>query len=115
VLDVLLLSSYVANYNATMEKFADAQAKGDTATMIALQPAINFNGGGHVNHRSIYFIATTGCTSHVHLLPSYLPSIFWTNLAPPSKGGGGAPSGDLAAMIDAEFGSFEVMAIDRSL
>ena len=43
--------SYVTNYNATMEKYADAEAKGDTAAMIALQPAIKFNGGGHVNHR----------------------------------------------------------------
>jgi Fe-Mn family superoxide dismutase len=42
---------YVANYNATMEKLLDAQAKGDTATAIALQGAIKFNGGGHVNHR----------------------------------------------------------------
>ena len=31
--------------------------------MIALQPALKFNGGGHINH-----------------------SIFWTNLAPDSSG-----------------------------
>ena len=40
---------------------------GDTKTAIALQPALKFNGGGHLNH-----------------------SIFWTNLAPK---GGGQPSG----------------------
>ena len=49
-----------------------------------LQPGIRFNGGGHINH-----------------------SIFWTNLAPASAGGGGAPSGKLASLIDSEFGSFE--------
>lgn len=41
------------------------QAKGDTTAMIALQGAIRFNGGGHLNH-----------------------SIFWQNLAPPKAGGG---------------------------
>ena len=40
---------------------------GDTKTAIALQPALKFNGGGHLNH-----------------------SIFWTNLSPQ---GGGQPSG----------------------
>ena len=75
----------MTNYNACLEQYADAEAKGDTAAMIALQGAIKFNGGGHVNH-----------------------SIFWSNLAPPAQGGGGAPEGDLATMIDAEFGSFDV-------
>ena len=76
--------SYVTNYNAAMEKFLVAQSTGDVAAMVALQPAIRFNGGGHVNH-----------------------SIFWSNLAPAGKGGGGAPEGDLAALIDAQFGSFD--------
>lgn len=40
-------------------------------------------GGGHVNH-----------------------SIFWSNLAPAGKGGGGEPTGDLKAAIDAKWGSF---------
>jgi Fe-Mn family superoxide dismutase len=73
--------TYVTNFNATMEKYQDAEAAGDVATMIALQPAIKFNGGGHVNH-----------------------SIFWTNLSP---NGGGAPTGELADLINAEFGSFD--------
>lgn len=51
--------------------------------MISLQQAIRFNGGGHVNH-----------------------SIFWENLAPPSQGGGGEPSGELATAINDRFGSF---------
>ena len=45
--------------------------------------AINFNGGGHINH-----------------------SIFWTNMAPPPTGGG-LPQGDLAKQIETDFGSFE--------
>ena len=40
---------------------------GDLNAMIALQPALKFNGGGHINH-----------------------TIFWTNLSP---SGGGEPTG----------------------
>src|ERR1700722_9570910 len=76
--------AYVNNLNATLEKYRDAEAKNDIAAMIALQQAIKFNGGGHVNH-----------------------SIFWTNLAPVSKGGGGAPEGALAAALAKDFGSIE--------
>ena len=56
---------------------------GDVSTIISLAPALKFNGGGHLNH-----------------------SIFWQNLAP---GGGGEPSGDLAAAITRDFGSFDAM------
>ncbi len=76
-------AAYVANYNAALEKYKDAEKKGDLAEMIALQPAIRFNGGGHINH-----------------------SIFWTNLAPPKKGGGGEPQGELRIEIERTFGSF---------
>jgi len=75
--------TYVTNLNAALEQYADAQAKNDVTKMIALQPALRFNGGGHINH-----------------------SIFWQNLASPKNGGGGAPSGELAKAIDAQFGSF---------
>ncbi|EKB48343.1 superoxide dismutase [Cecembia lonarensis] len=43
--------------------------------------AVRNNGGGHYNH-----------------------SLFWTVMSP---NGGGAPTGDLAAAIDAKFGSFD--------
>jgi Fe-Mn family superoxide dismutase len=36
-----------------------------------------------------------------------LHSIFWGNLAPAGKGGGGKPSGPLGDAINEEFGSFE--------
>lgn len=77
-------NAYVTNLNAALEKYSEAESKNDIAAMIALQQAIKFNGGGHVNH-----------------------SIFWTNLAPTSKGGGTPPSGDLAKTIAQEFGSLD--------
>jgi Fe-Mn family superoxide dismutase len=77
--------AYVTNLNAALEKYLEAEHRQDVAAMIALQSAIKFNGGGHVNH-----------------------SIFWTLLAPPSKGGHQMPRGELAKMIDRDFGSFDV-------
>lgn len=76
--------AYVTNLNAALEKYHEAEAKSDVAQMIALQAAIKFNGGGHINH-----------------------SIFWTNLAPLSQGGGTPPQGDLARAINTTFGSLE--------
>lgn len=77
-------SAYVKNLNAAMEKFMEAESNENIQVMTALLGAINFNGGGHINH-----------------------TIFWTNLAPEGKGGGGAPSGHLATAINNEFGSFQ--------
>lgn len=74
--------AYVNNLNAALEKYAEAEKKGDVGAMIALQGAIRFNGGGHVNH-----------------------SIFWTNLAP--AGQGGEPKGELLEAIKKEFGSVD--------
>lgn len=78
-------NTYVTNLNNVMDATLDAQARGDVAAVVALQPALRFNGGGHINH-----------------------SIFWENLAPPSKGGGGEPEGELKKYIDKAFGDFEV-------
>ncbi len=76
--------TYVTNLNKAMEQLAEAQQKQDIAAAIALQAAIKFNGGGHINH-----------------------SIFWTNLSPVNKDGGKAPEGALANAINQEFGSME--------
>lgn len=75
---------YVTNLNAALEKYHEAETKNDVAQMIFLQSAIKFNGGGHINH-----------------------SIFWTILAPIGKGGGGVPKGELAKMIERDFGSVD--------
>ncbi len=76
-------AAYVAGYNAAMEKYRVAEKAGDIAGMVALQSALKFHGGGHVNH-----------------------TIFWKSLAPAGKGGGGEPSGALAPAIQKQFGSF---------
>lgn len=75
---------YVTNLNAALEKYHEAETKNEVASMIALQSAIKFNGGGHINH-----------------------SIFWTILAPISKGVNHGPKGELAKMIERDFGSFD--------
>lgn len=72
--------AYITNLNIALEKYQEAERRGDVAAMVALQPAIRFNGGGHINH-----------------------SIFWTNLAP--QGQGGEPKGELLKAIEQEFGS----------
>ena len=56
---------------------------GNVSQIIALQPALKFNGGGHINH-----------------------SIFWEILSP---NGGGVPTGDLMSLIKDNFGSFDSM------
>jgi len=75
-------ATYVNNLNVAEEKLAEAQAKGNLSAALTLQPALKFNGGGHINH-----------------------SIFWTNLC--SKGGGEPPRGDLLDAIKRDFGSFK--------
>ena len=77
-------NAYVTNLNAALEKYAEAEARGDISAMIDLQAAIRFNGGGHINH-----------------------SIFWTNLAPQSAGGGEPPSGPFAEALLKKWGSLE--------
>ncbi|XP_076445392.1 superoxide dismutase [Mn], mitochondrial-like [Babylonia areolata] len=76
-------ATYVNNLNVAEEKLAEAVQKKDIQTVISLQPALKFNGGGHINH-----------------------SIFWEVLAPQ---GGGEPTGDLLAQIRQDYGSFENM------
>jgi Fe-Mn family superoxide dismutase len=39
-------ATYVANLNKALEQYAEAEGKQDLQKMIALQGAINFNGGG---------------------------------------------------------------------
>ncbi|KAJ3105942.1 hypothetical protein HDU97_007288 [Phlyctochytrium planicorne] len=76
--------TYVTNLNLFEEKLADATQKNDTSAVLALNSALNFNYGGHVNH-----------------------SIFWKNLAPQKEGGGDLSKGVLLSAIQKEFGSLD--------
>ncbi|QRW13627.1 superoxide dismutase, Fe-Mn family [Ceratobasidium sp. AG-Ba] len=77
--------TYVNGYNTAVEKLGNLTGKPESAReQIALQAAIKFNGGGHVNH-----------------------SLFWKNLAPASGAGGKLKPGPLADAINRDFGSFD--------
>ncbi|KAJ8764177.1 hypothetical protein K2173_005102 [Erythroxylum novogranatense] len=80
--------TYITNYNKALEQLHEALQKGDSSTVVWLQSAIKFNGGGHINH-----------------------SIFWKNLAPTSEGGGEPPHGSLGWAIDSNFGSLEKLIL----
>ena len=73
--------AYVTGANTALAQLADARDKGDFTWVNKLEKDLAFNLGGHVNH-----------------------SIFWTNMSPD---GGDKPTGDLAAAIDDQFGSFD--------
>jgi len=73
--------TYVNGLNAAEESYAKSTS---TKEQIALQAALKFNGGGHINH-----------------------SLFWTNLAPASGDGGKLQSGPLKDAILRDFGSVE--------
>ncbi|MCJ1432975.1 hypothetical protein MMC27_002334 [Xylographa pallens] len=78
--------TYVTSYNTFTEQLAAATAKSDVAAALALQPLLNFHGGGHLNH-----------------------SLFWENLAPAGRGGGEPPKGALAAAIDDTYGGYDAL------
>ncbi|KAK5641739.1 hypothetical protein RI129_010286 [Pyrocoelia pectoralis] len=71
---------YVTNLNLAEEKLKIATDKHDITAMVSLQPAIKFNGGGHLNH-----------------------SIFWQNLSPCQT----KASDELCQAIVNSFGSFD--------
>ena len=85
---VFLTQTYITNLNATMEKIDSAMIAGDVSTTIALQGALNFNGGGHINH-----------------------SLFWENLSPTSNF---PTSGPLEKFIEDRFGSLDDMIAEMS-
>lgn len=81
-------AAYVNNLNKALEGHADLQSKSLdellsnlNALPEAIRTAVRNNGGGHANH-----------------------SMFWKLMSP---NGGGAPTGAVAAAINAAFGSFE--------
>jgi superoxide dismutase, Fe-Mn family len=72
---------YVTGANTALAKLAEARDAGDFANVNRLEKDLAFNLSGHINH-----------------------TIFWTNLSP---NGGDKPTGELAAAIDDNFGSFD--------
>lgn len=78
-------AGYVRGLNNAISKLDEIrQGTGDASTIQHWQRQLAFHAGGHINH-----------------------ALFWTGMAPESKGGGGVPSGSLAKAINKDFGSFE--------
>ena len=77
-------NTYVTNLNVAMEKLDSAVTASDVSSIIALQGALKFNGGGHLNH-----------------------TLFWENLTPNINTT--CPHGPLGDAINASFGSFDKM------
>jgi Fe-Mn family superoxide dismutase len=73
-------ATYVKGANTALEKLFDMRGKGDFTALSLLERNLAFNVSGHVLH-----------------------SAFWTNLSPH---GGDQPTGDLAGVIDENFGAF---------
>lgn len=75
---------YINNLNDALKKFDLAYQQQDLTRIISLDPALRFNGGGHINH-----------------------SLFWEMLAPIGRGGGVPPKHDLLKLIEKLWGTFD--------
>lgn len=76
--------AYVTGANAIFEKLDKARKEKSDLDLKATLKELSFHIGGYKLH-----------------------NLFWENLAPANKGGGGIPKGGIAKAIDEEFGSFE--------
>ena len=77
-------AAYVNGANAILQRLDKAKADGADFDTKATYKEMSFHIGGHLLHY-----------------------IFWENLCPAGKGGGGVPTGTLAQLLDREYGSFE--------
>ncbi len=77
-------AGYVKGLNAALQALAAARESGDYGNVQQLSRLLAFHAGGYFNH-----------------------NVFWANLAPAGKGGGGQPGGKLADQLNRDFGSFE--------
>ena len=75
---------YINNLNEALKNLDVASTTQDLTRLIAVSPALRFNGGGHINH-----------------------SLFWEMLAPEDKGGGVPPRHELLKLIEKFWGSFD--------
>jgi Fe-Mn family superoxide dismutase len=75
--------AYVNGANAILERLDKARKENADLNVKCALKELSWNIGGHLLH-----------------------SLFWTNLAPPSKAGG-KPSGKVASWLEKEFGNFE--------
>lgn len=57
----------MANLNVASEKLDSAIAKKDIKSVIGLEPAIKFNGGGHINHSFFWNCLTPAKSSAAEL------------------------------------------------
>jgi len=76
--------AYVNGANAVFEKLDKARKENADLDMKATLKELSFHIGGFKLH-----------------------NLFWENLAPAGKGGGGAPEGELARAITSEFSTFD--------
>ncbi len=76
--------AYVNGLNKAEDELAKSRDEGNFGLIKHWEREAAFHGSGH-----------------------FLHSIFWPNMAPAGNGGGGQPSGDLAAQINQDFGSFD--------
>lgn len=74
-------AAYVKGANDTLEQLAESREKDQLGGLMGLEKTLAFNLSGHVLH-----------------------TMFWTNLSPD---GGDKPVGELAALIERDFGSFD--------
>jgi Fe-Mn family superoxide dismutase len=77
-------AAYVNGANAILQRLDKAKADNADFDTKATYKELSFHIGGHLLHY-----------------------IFWENLAPAGKGGGGKPTGALAELLDREYGSFD--------
>jgi len=76
--------AYVNGANTLLEKLDKARKEATDLDIKAMLKELSFHVGGHLLH-----------------------SLFWGNLAPPGKKGGGMPAGTLSRLLQEEFGSLE--------
>jgi superoxide dismutase, Fe-Mn family len=74
-------ATYVEGANKTLEQLDEARDKADFTRLAALEKALAFNLSGHILH-----------------------SLFWQSMMPK---GGGKPEGELAEMLQRDFGGFD--------